>query len=1026
MLEKIIETSLKYRLLVIVTFTLIALLGIRAFLTLNIDSFPDVTPVQVNIVTESPGLATEEVEKLITFPIESALAGLPKVEMIRSISMFGLSVVTVFFHDGTDIYFARRLVMERLPEAAERIPEGYGTPIMGPNTTGLGQVFQYYLEGEDNQYDLMDLRTLQDWTVRLIIRTAPGVDDVLSFGGYEKQYQVLIDPQRLIKYGLTLSQVMEAVASNNRSVGGQYVVRNQEEYLVRGMGWVYSTEDIANIILAERNGTPILVKDVARVIEGPALRRGAVTLNGKEVVAGIVLMRTGENTKKVIDNVKEKLTLADKALPDGVKIKTYYDQSELVEKAVDTARRALLEGAVLVTIVLLLFLGEFRSSVVVVIAVPLCMLMAFIIMELYDLSANLMSLGGLAIGIGLMVDGAVVMVENSFRFLQEKQEKGSSKVSIILDAAREVASPIAFAILIIITVFLPLFSLTGIEGKMFKPMAFSVSFAMLGSLILTMTFIPALASLVLKYKGEKEALIVRILKGLYLPLLRFCLRHKLLVILGAIVLLVTALSVFPFLGREFVPILEEGNIQLRVTSIPSTSIEHSIEVAKQVERVVLQFPEVILALSKIGRAEKGDPEDVYNIETYIKLKPYSQWPRGKTKTDLIEEMREQLEREIPGVLFNFSQLIQMRVDELISGIRAMLAVKIYGEDIGILSRLAGEVKEILEGVEGTKDLQVESLTGKPQLMIEINRQALARYGINADEVLQVVRAGIGGEPVSVLIDGVKRFEIPVWFQQSFRSDIETIRNIPLHTAKGYLVPLERVARVSFSPGLARIRRENLQRFIVVQCNVEGKDIGSFVEEAQKRIQKEINLPPGYFMDWGGQFENQRRAMKRLSIIVPLTILLIFILLYTAFNSLKYALLIILNVPFSAIGGIYALFLTGLNLSVPASVGFITVFGVAMLNGVVLVSFINELREQGTSLMEAVLEGARLRLRPVLMTASVATFGLLPLLLSRGVGAEVQKPLATVVVGGLTTSTFLTLVIIPTVYLLMEKKGGSIQ
>ncbi|MGH7348796.1 MAG: efflux RND transporter permease subunit, partial [Candidatus Rokuibacteriota bacterium] len=1004
MLSRIVEASLQYKFLVIFATLLLVVLGVQAATRLPTDAFPDVTPVQVAIFTESPGLSPEEVEKIITVPVESAMGGLPRVELIRSLSMFGLSFVTVFFEDGTDILFARRLVLERLGEAKERIPEGFGTPLMGPNTTGLGQVFQYYLKSEDRRLSVMDLRSLQDWSVRLLLRTASGVDDVLSFGGDERQYQVLINPARLVKYGLTLAEVLPRISAGNRSVGGQFLVRNHEEYLIRGSGWAQSTDDLGTIVLKEEKGTPVYLRDVAQVVQGPALRRGAVTRNGEEVVTGIALMRSGENTKQVIENVKARLQVAQKALPRGLTLEPFYDQTELVDRAVGTAERALLEGAVLVIIVLFLFLGELRSALVVVSAVPLSMIIALLLMYLSGLSANLMSLGGLAIGIGLMVDGAVVMVENSFRLLSLRRAEGHSRDASILEAAREVANPIAFAILIIIVVFLPLFALTGIEGKLFRPMALTIAFAMFASLVLSLTFIPALSSLLLKSGPHQDTFLLRLITPRYVAALAWALRRRAVVLTLAVVCFIASLAAFPLLGTEFVPTLEEGSIQYRITNIPSASLDESLAVAKKAEQILLKIPEVAFVVSKTGRAERGDVEDVNNTEAYVALKPLSAWRPGLTKPALVDEMRGVLEDAGPTALFSFGQPIQMRVDELISGIRASLAIKIYGEDLATLSRLAEEIKDVLVAVRGAKDVQVETILGKPTITLQVNRAAAARFGLNAADVLEIVRVGVGGEAVSTLIDGSRRYEIVARFDEAARADLEQILRIPLRTPEGNLVPLSRVVEPVTSSGVAKIRRESLSRLIVVQANVEGRDVGGFVTEAQARIGDRVKLPTGYYTDWGGQFENQRRAMRTLSIIVPLTLVLILALLYTAFNSMRYALLIISGVPFSIIGGIFALLVSGQNLSVPAAIGFIAVFGVAMLNGVVLVAYLIQRREQGLPPDQVVRQGCRLRLRPVLMTATVAILGLVPLLLAQGVGAEVQRPLATVVVGGLLTST----------------------
>ena len=1031
MLEKLVEISLRYKFLVLVIFAVVAFAGGRAIMSLPIDAFPDVTPVQVNIYTESPGLAAEDVEQLLTFPVESGMAGLPGVQEIRSVSLFGLSYVSVYFKDSMDIYFARRLVMERLQEVADRIPEGYGTPEMGPNTSGLGQVFWYTLERADKQLDNisdMDLRTLQDWSVRLILRTAPGVDDVMSWGGQERQYQVQIDPRRLLKYNLAYQDVMTAIEANNRQVGGQYINLGPEQYLVRGLGLVQGEQDIGQIVLQVNNGTPVYLADIAEIRQAPALRTGAVTRDGEEVVLGMALARIGENAKNVVDAVKDKLATAESALPEGVSLRPIYDRTELVEKAVSTAERALIEGSILVAIVLFLFLGELRSALVVIAALPLSMLIAFIFMGEMGLSANLMSLAGLAIGIGMMVDGAVVMTENAFRIMAEWREKGEkvNRTAAVLTAAREVANPIAFAILIIIVVFLPLFSLQGLEGKLFKPMAFNISFAMAGSMVLTLTLIPVLAALILKPREERDTLLVRWIKRGYLPLLAWSLANRKTVLVSAAALLVASLALFPLLGKEFMPQLQEGSIMWRITSIPSTSLEQSIAISKDVSRVLTEFPEVNTTLAMIGRAEKGETADVNYMEIYTELKPHDEWTSGRSIEALADAMREELEQAIPTAVIAFTQPIQMRVEELISGVRATLAAKLYGEDLGELDRISQAIKNAIGQVPGVADLSLEANIGKPQIRIRVNRTQLARYGLNADDVLTVVRTGIGNEPVSTLIDGVKRFDITARLQDASKADVQAIRNIPLQTATGAIVPLSRVADVSVAEGYSFVRREQLQRYAVIQMDVRGRDVDSFVRDAEAAIAQQVTLPPGYWIEWGGAFENQQRALQRLSIIVPLTIFFIFVLLYTAFNSTRYATLIIANVPFAAIGGIVSLFISGQYLSVPSAIGFIAVFGVAMLNGIVLVSFINELREKGMPVGEAVRRGAELRLRPVMMTASVAILGLIPMLLSSGVGAETQRPLATVVVGGLITSTLLTLVLLPVIYEWMETRKENMQ
>ena len=1028
MLEKLVEASLRYKFLVLIFFGVVAFLGWRAVVTVPIDAFPDVTPAQVNIYTESPGLAAEDIEQLLTFPIESGLAGLPNVQQIRSVSLFGLSYVAVYFDDGMDIYFARRLVMERLQEVGDRIPEGYGTPEMGPNTSGLGQVFWYTLERADERLNAtitdMDLRTLHDWSVRLILRTAPGVDDVISWGGQERQFQVVMDPFSLIKYDLTFTEVMEVIESNNRQVGGQYVNLGAEQYLVRGLGLVENEDDIGSIVVKVDDGIPVYLRDIADIRQGGALRFGAVTRDGKEVVLGMALSRMGENAKNVVDAVKDKVETVDQSLPEGVVLRPVYERTDLVEKAVGTAVSVLVQGSILVAVVLFLFLGELRSALVVIAALPLTMLIAFIFMGEAGLSANLMSLAGLAVGIGMVIDGAVVMVENAFRIMARRRESGEpvDRTAAVLAAAREVTNPISFAILIIIVVFLPLFALEGLEGKLFKPMAFNISFAMAGSLLLTLTLVPVLAALVLKPREERDTWLVGTIKARYLPLLEWSLGHKRFVVAGAGALLAASLALFPFLGKEFMPQLQEGSIMWRVTSIPSASLDQSIGISRDIASALSQFPEVNTTVAMIGRAEKGETADVNYMEIYTELKPEDEWPGDRDIEELAEKMREELELVVPTAVVAFTQPIQMRVEELISGVRATLAAKIYGEDLSELNRLSEEVKDVIATVEGVADLSLEANLGKPQIRIRVKRDQLARFGLNADDVLVVVRNGIGNEPVSTLIDGVRRFDITARLDDASKSSVQSIERIPLRTGGGAIVPLSAVADVSVAEGYSFIRREQLQRYAVIQMDVRGRDIDGFVRDANAAIEDRIDLPSGYWIEWGGAFENQQRALARLSIIVPLTIFFIFVLLYTAFNSVKYATLIIANVPFATIGGLVALFVTGQYVSVPSAIGFVAVFGMAMLNGIVLVSFINELRGKGMSVAQAVRRGTAMRLRPVLMTASVAILGLTPMLLSSGVGAETQRPLASVVVGGIFTSTFLTLVLLPVIYEWIESRS----
>jgi len=1027
MLNAIVDASLRYKVLVMVAFGVLVGLGIMAFRTVPVDAFPDVTPAQVNIYTESPGVAAEDIERLLTVPIEGAMAGLANVEVVRSVSLFGLSYVGVYFKDDIDIYFARRLVGEKLQEVKERLPQGYGEPVLGPNSSGLGQVFWYTIEDADRKLSAMDLRTLHDWTVRLILRTAPGVDDVISWGGHEKEYQVQIDPRRLVKYGLSFKEVMERLTANNKQVGGQFLNIGVEQYLVRGLGLVSNTTDIGAIVVAERNGSPVYIRDVAEVKEAPAVRFGAVTRNGQETVLGIALARINENAASVVEGVKAKLKIAQAALPKGVELKTVYDRTELVEKALKTAESALLEGSILVAVILFLFLGELRSAIVVVVTLPLAMLFSFIMMQRFGMSANLMSLAGLAIGIGMMVDGAVVMVENAFRLLAHAKESGQpiNKTQIVLQAAREVANPIAFAIMIIIVVFLPLFSLTGLEGKLFKPMALTITFAMAGSLLLSLTLVPVLAALILKPKEEKDTWLVAKAKNIYLPGLDWALDHKKKVVTAAVALLIGALALFPFLGKEFMPQLQEGAIMFRVVGIPSTSLEESIRVANAMDASLRKkYPQVNSVLATIGRAEKGETADVNYMEVLLDLKPQDEWPVKQSYGALGKEMQEFLEAEVQTAVFGATQPIQMRVEELISGVRATLALKVYGEDLDKLEELSTQLKAVIGSVPGVADLSAEANKGKPQMVIKVDRAAAARYGLNADDILEVVQSGIGGASVSTLIDGTRRFDISVRLAEEFRNSPSAIAAIPIRTAEGAIVPFSQVAKIELDEGYTFVRREALQRYAVLQMDVQGRDVDSFVQAANAAIKARVDIPSGYWTEWGGAFENQQRAMKRLALIVPLTIGLIFILLYTAFNSVRHATLIIANVPFAVIGGVVGLFITGQYLSVPSAIGFIAVFGVAMLNGIVLVSFLNEQRKQGLSIREAVRQGAALRLRPVLMTASVAILGLVPMLLSTGVGAETQRPLATVVVGGLITSTLLTLLLLPLIYEWSEARAEA--
>jgi heavy metal efflux system protein len=1018
-INQIIEIALRQKFLTMVLALGLVVLGIYSTTQLNLDAFPDVTNIQVQVNTEAPGLAAVEVEQLITYPIESVMNGLPSVTEVRSISKTGLSVVTVVFEDGVDTYFARQLVLERLQVAKERIPDGLADPEMGPITTGLGQIYKYILVGEGKS--TAELRTINDWLVKFQLRTVPGVTDVLSFGGDVRQYQVQVDPNKLLAYGLTLDDLKRALKANNTNAGGWYIEGAQEQLVVRGEGLIRGGEDglvdIENIVLRSKDGTPVYVRDVANVQFGSEFRQGAVSLDGKgEVVSGVVLQLKGANTKKVIQQLQEKVEKVQASLPTGVSMVPIYDQSDLVNKAISTVTKALAEAAVLIIVVLFLFLWNIRSALVVVCSIPLSMLVAVMMMRWFGLSANLQSLGGLAIGIGMMVDGSLVMVENVVRHLSEPARHDESLTHRVLRAAQEVAQPVFFAVLIIIVVFLPLFTLEGVEGKLFSPMAFTVAFAMLGSLVVALTIVPVLSSLALGGKmSEEDSFLIRFLKRRYQPCLQWSLTHRLHVIVVAVVALVASLAMLPFMGTEFVPELDEGTMSIRVTMNPSISLDESLRIAKKLEEKLTKYPEVTYALSQVGRPELGgDPEPVSNNEIWVGLKPQSEWKTANSREDFIEILTKDL-GEYPGVTLNVSQPIASRVDELLSGVKAQLAIKLFGEDLAVLEEKGQQIETVIKSIVGASDVQTEQISGEAQLVIRANRGELARYGLNVSEVMEVVSAAIGGEAVTQVIEGQRRFDVYLRMAPEFRSDRKAIGDLWVANEAGARVPLAQVADIALVEGPPTVSRENAQRRVVIQANVRGRDMGGFVEEAQKAVQAQVQLPPGYLVTWGGQFENQQRAQKTLMVVVPISLGLIFLLLYLSFGSIKNALLIILNVPFALVGGIFALALTGQYLSVPSSVGFIALFGVAVLNGVVMVSYFNQLLLEGLPLNEAVTKGAMLRLRPVLMTATVASLGLIPLLLATGIGSEVQRPLATVVVGGLVSSTLLTLLVLPALY-----------
>lgn len=1053
MLNKIIDLGVENRLLVILALMVALVSGVLILPKLNLDAFPDVTNVQVQINTEARGLAAEEVEQLITFPIEAVMYALPKVEEVRSISKTGLSVITVVFEEGTDIYFARQLVFERLQTAREEIPEGIGTPEIGPNTSGLGQVYQYILRTDDPKtYDATVLRSINDWVVKLLLMPVSGVTDVLSFGGEVRQYQVQVNPQQLLSYGLSVAEVVEAIEANNRNAGGWYLDRGAEQLVIRGVGWVRSDDDglkdIGNIPLKDADGVPVRVRDVARVVFGAEIRQGAVTMTRRdseghsevlgEVVAGIVMKRVGANTKATIDGISERLPIIQAALPDGVTIEAFYDQSDLVEQAVTTVSKALLEAFVLIVIVLMLFLMNLRATVLVLISVPISIGLALMAMAYWEVSANLMSLGGLAIAIGMMVDGSVVMMEHIFsdltnpdalhrKDIRNKVAPGDPDPFAsahdhhglalrIKESAREVGRPVFFAVMIIIIVFAPLFTLEGVEGKLFQPMAISIVLAMLASLLVALMVVPAMATYLFRRGVQhKNSVIMRPLDRWYRRLLTAALHKRTIVVSSAALLLAVALSIVPFLGTEFVPELEEGTLNIRVTFAPSSSLKTSLAVSQKLEQQLMTFPEVLYVSSRVGRAEiGGDPEPVSNVEIFVGLKPVSEWTSATDRKSLQALMEKKMSVH-PGLLFSFSQPIATRVDELLSGVKAQLAIKLFGPDLDVLARMGKQIEALTRTVEGTRGVEMEQITGEAQLVIRPNRDQLARYGIPVAQVMDLVSDAIGGREAGQVIKGNERYDIYVRFAGEFRDDMESLRDLILQAPGGAWVRLGNIAKVDIESGPPQIRRDDVQRRVVIQSNVEGRDMGGLVAELRETINKEIDLPAGYTVVFGGQFENQQRAQARLMIVVPLSLGLIFLLLYFAFGSVGQALLIMLNVPLALIGGIAALYLSGQYLSVPGSIGFIALFGVAVLNGVVMVNAINQRLIDGFVIDKAVYDGAISRLRPVLMTASIAALGLIPMLLATGVGSEVQRPLATVVVGGLVSSTLLTLFVLPTLY-----------
>ncbi|MBP2631976.1 MAG: heavy metal efflux pump, CzcA family [Firmicutes bacterium] len=1039
MLEKLIEFSLKNRVIIVALSVLVIIWGVFTVKDTPIDAFPDLSENQVLVYADWMGRGPQEVQDQVTYPLETALRGLPQVKEVRSNSSFGFSMVTVIFEDGVDPYFARQVVNEKVQQAIPKLPTGV-QPALGPASTPMGQVFMYTVESD--RHNLADLRTVQDFTIKQQLSAVSGVAEVASIGGYVLQYQVNIDPNLMKSYRVTVGQVFGAIGANNANVGAKVVEQNGQEVVIRGLGLVQSIEDIKNIVITQNNNIPVYVKDVARVAAGPDFRRGVLTKDGYEIAGGIVIQRMGENTLNVIDQVKAKIAEIQPTLPQGMRIVPYYDQTELVKNAVNTLKRALIEEFVLVSIIVLAFLGNWRSSIIVTSAIPIGILIALIAMKGIHLSANLMSLGGIAIGIGVMTDAAIVMVENVYRHLAENGGRRNI-VDVTLEAAKEVAVPIFFSITIIIVTFLPVFTMTGTEGKMYTPMAFAKSFAMTGSLILAFTLVPVLCTLLLKGKiKEEDTWIVAKMHKLYVPMLKKVMQYKKATIGMALAVIIAGFSLLPLIGTTFMPELDEGTILVMPTMLPSVSLTQAVESAKTMDKIIMEIPEVDISVGKVGRAESAlDPAPVNMIETVVTLKPKEQWRPGMTKEAIKQEMADKLS-SVAGLNLAITQPIAGRLSMLTTGVRTELGIKLYGEDLNVLQQKASEIEKILGDVPGASDLYAERIFGAPYLEIQMDREKVARYGLNIGDVEDVIELAVGGKTATTTVEGKKRFDVLVRYNRENREKIDAMQNILVPvtgggpktsgsgmdggmagsgaakttaaSTGGAYVPLGDVAKFQVVDGPSMISSENGVYRIVVQMNTKDRDVVSFVDEASKVIKEKVDLPPGYSMKWTGQYENQQRAKARLGMVVPAVIILTFFLLYMSFKSADDAFLIMLNIPFSLVGGIVAIYATNTYLTVAAAVGFVALCGIAVQNGVIMMTYIKQLREN-KSLEEAIVEGAVTRLRPVMITALVASLGLFPLIFSTGTGAEVQRPMATVVVGGLITSTILTLFVLPCIY-----------
>ncbi len=1018
MIQKIINFSLKQRLFIVMATVIVALLGLLAYQNLAIDVFPDPSPPLVQIYTEAHGMAPTEVERLVSYPGESSMYGLPQVKNIRSVSTYALSLVNIYFQDRTDIYWARQLVAQRLLEVKDLLPDQAHEPVLGPIATGLGLVYLYYLEGEG--YSTLELRTIQDWLIKYELKSVPEVSQVLSIGGDVKQFQVLVNPQSLLKYNLTVSEIATKVRQNNQNIGASFITKGKEEYLIRSVGLAQNIADLENIVVANHLGTPVKLKDVSRVQILPAIRRGAALVNGEgEKVVGMVLKLFGSNTARVIQDTEERINEINKALPQGVKIVPFYNQALLVKKCFSTVSTNLILGIALIIIVLFLFMGDFPSAMIAVFSLPFSILFAFILMQRADLAADLISFGGLAIAIGLIADAAIIMVENIHRHITRSPE---AKIQAIISASTEVGRPLFFAIIIIILVFLPIFTLSGVEGIMFRPMGYTISFALLGSLIFAIGSVPALSYYFLRRKKDKvqEPILIRNVKKIYLPFFALCQKHRKTVFLVTILVFAIGLAIMPFLGREYIPYLEEGTLHLRATFDPNISLEETITLTNGIEKTLRDIPEVIGVLSRIGRGEVGSHAHFVNdAEILININPVQQWKYFKNKDELLHEIEHRLE-DFPGLNINTTQPIAHNLDELLTGVKAQLAIKLYGEDFEVLKEKSTQIKDVIETIEGAANVQVEQFSGQNHIQIILNRDRIARYGMNIRDIQDTIEATVGGITLGQIYEEQKRFDIFLRFEPEYRKDIEQIKSLLIRLPDGGQVPLTQLASIEEVIGPRVINRESNKRFITIQCNIRGRDIGRFVDEAKSRISGSVQIPPEYLVKWGGQFELQQQANQRFLVITPITLALVALLLFTIFYSFQEVLIILINIPLALTGGIIALKASGLYLSVPASIGFIAIFGIALEDGLVLISAFHSQLKKGTSMEEAITQGVDIKLRPVLMTTFTTIFGVLPLLLAKGPGAEIWRPLATVVVGGLITSTLVTLIVLPLVFQTLKK------